>query len=163
MTKKSNVLPFKTCKELWISWMQMEIQRFEDPNLIDLHTKVMMREQERNLKTVDFFYTIEYLCSEDRFENVKHQFNDTIKLLFSEIARTSKPYIPRKFKDLNKDLKGRLQYGGKNGTYTLHIGLESLIFLENIISTLLCNADMYERMFGIKVLSITKKSEWPGT
>ena len=152
---KSNVTPFRTCKDLWVSWMQQEEQEFDDPYLTNLHKKLMRREEERNLKPVDFFYTVEYTCEEERAQNVKAQFTDTMKVLFGEIGRTAKPYGFR-------DLKGKIEHGFKDGVHSLHIGLECLIFLEDLVSTLLCNADMYGRILGIKVLSIEKVKDWPG-
>ena len=78
-----------------------------------------------------------------------------MKVLFGEIGRTAKPYG-------SKDLKGKIEHGFKDGVHSLHIGLECLIFLEDLVSTLLCNADMYGRILGIKVLSIDKVDEWSG-
>ena len=154
MLKKSNVQPFRTSRDLWIAWMRNEEQDFDEPYLQELHEKVMEREKKRNLKPVDFFYVIEYDCDKKRIEKVRVQLTTTIKILFNEIARVNKSYNFH-------ELKGKIDHDFKDGVYKLYIQLQSLMFVEDLISTLLCDAQVYEQTLGIKVLKIQKVDKLP--
>lgn len=153
MVKKSNVIPFRTSKDLWISWMQGEEQEFEDPYLASLHKAIMKREQKRNGKAVSFSYSIEFKCEKERINKIQAQFVDMVKIMIHEIKRASKPYFNNNFKDLNASIDFETK---DKDIYCFYIKLQTLVFIEDLIETLICNAQAYAQILGIEVLSIKR-------